>query len=297
MIVDCHMHVWQHPAELGLLVGEGGEPRTRLAAGVADHMAAMEPVDLALVWGFASRRLGVHVPISFLGQHVGLQSNRLIGIAGLDPSDPAWRDQLFEAIDDWGFRGVTLCPAAQDLHPLDNRAADLYEVCLERNLPVMFDLPAAWRARGSLAFARPELLDGVAREFRGLRILIAGFGYPYIEETLILLEKFDTVFTDTSHLALRPLAFGRALALASEAGVLDKVLFGSGFPFARPRDALAAVYRLGSPRHAGAELALPREEVEALVHRDALALLGIARPEGFVEPPAPPAEDGREPEV
>jgi hypothetical protein len=294
MIVDCHMHVWQHPAELGLLVGEGSEPRSRLAADVADHMAAMEPVDLALVWGFASRCLGVEVPISFLGQHVGLQSHRLIGIAGLDPTNPAWRDKLFEAIDDWGFRGVTISPAAQDLHPLDSRATDLYEVCLQRNLPVMFDLPAAWRARGSLAFARPDLLDGVAREFRGLRILIAGFGYPFIEETLVLLEKFDTVFTDLSHLALRPLAFSRAVALAAEAGVLDKVLFGSGFPFARPRDTLAAVYRQGSPRHTGPLLAVPPEDIDELVHRDSLALLGIPRPEGFVEPPAPPAEDAAE---
>jgi hypothetical protein len=296
MIIDCHTHVWQHPSELGLAVNEAGEPRRRMAADVSDHMAALKPVDLALVWGFASRRLGAEVPISFLGQHVGLQSHRLIGIAGVDPADPAWRDKLLEAVDEWGFRGVTLCPAAQDLHPLDSRAMDLYEVCQQRSLPVLFDLPADWRPRATMAFARPELLDAVAREFSSLKILIAGFGYPYVAETLVLLEKFDRIFTDTAHLTARPLVLRQTLALAHEAGVLDKVLFGSGFPFAQPQQALTAIYQQRSPGHTPQEWLLPQGTVEALAHRDSLAALGIPRPEGFVEPLDATAEESTEKE-
>lgn len=291
MIVDCHMHIWQRPGDLGLAVGASGEPRRRMSADVSDHMEAAQVVDLSLVWGFASRHLGAEVATEFLGRHVGLRESRMIGIAGVDPSDPAWRDKLLEAVDEWGFRGVALCPPCQDVHPLDNRALNLYELCANRGLPVMFDLPAEWHPRSTLTFARSDLLDGVAREFPDLRILVSGFAWPYVDQTLVLLEKHPGVFTDTAHLASRPLVLRQALAKAHEAGLLDKVLFGSAFPFAWPRKALTLIFGQCSRQHVPAELLLPREAVEALVHRDALAALGIPRPEGFVEATVEAAEE------
>ena len=181
MIVDCHVHIWQQPGDVGLAMTDAGEPRRKLAADVSDHMEATQSADVALVWGFASRRLGAEVDVAFLGQHMGLRSGRIAGIVGIDPSGSGWREKLLEAVDEWGFRGVTLCPAAQDLHPMDNRALALYDLCCARGLPVMFDLPAEWHPSATLAFARPELLDGVAREFPDLRILVSGFASPYVD--------------------------------------------------------------------------------------------------------------------
>jgi hypothetical protein len=223
------------------------------------------------------------VPISVIGRHMGLQSSRLVGIAGIDPTCPTWREKLTEAVDEWGFRGVTLCPPCQDLHPLDSRCLALYELCTERRLPVMFDLPHEWPPRANMTFARVDLLDGVAREFPELRILVSGFGYPHIDETLVLLGKHATVLTDTAHLVERPLVLSSALARAHEAGVLDRVLFGSGFPFAWPPKALRTVFDQCSHDHRPAEHRLPREALEALIRRDALEALGIPRPEGFAE--------------
>jgi len=291
MIVDCHVHIWQQPGDVGLTMTDAGEPRRKLAADVSDHMEATQSADVALAWGFASRRLGAEVDVAFLGQHMGLRTGRIVGIVGIDPADPAWRDKLAEAVDEWGFRGVTLCPAAQDLHPTDNRALALYEVCSERGLPVMFDLPAEWRPGATLAFARPELLDGVAREFPDLKIVVSGFGAPYVDETLVLLEKFPWVYTDTAHVASRPHALARAVARAHEAGVIDKVFFGSGFPLAWPRRVLAQLFDQCSAQRVPRELLVPRDAIQALVHGDALAALGIPRPEGFVERRIEPAEE------
>lgn len=291
MIVDCHVHLWQKAAELGLRVDAWGQSERRLAADVADHMEATQPFDAALVWGFASEHLGAEAPISFLGQHLGLQGNRLVGIAGIDPACPTWREKLAEAVDEWGFRGITVCPACQDLHPMDSRCLALYEACVERKLPLLFDLPDEWPSGANLAYARPDLLDAVAREFPALKVLVSGFGYPHVDETLALLEKHPTMLTDTAHLANRPLVLSSALARAYEAGLLSRVLFGSGFPFAWPRKAQRAVFDQCSHAHRAPAERLPREALEALLHRDALAALGIPRPEGFAERPIAAAEE------
>ncbi len=290
MIVDSHVHLWQKPADLALRVDEAGQSLRRLAADVADNMEAVQPFDAALIWGFASEHLGAEVPINFLGQHLGLQGRRLVGIAGIDPAGPAWRDKLTEAIDEWGFRGITVCPSCQDMHPLDSRYLALYEVCVERKLPLFFDIPDEWPERANLAYARPDLIDAVAREFPTLKILLSGFGYPHIDETLCLLEKHPTMLTDTAHLANRPLVLSSALARAFEADLLDRVLFGSGFPFAWPRKAQRVVFDQCSHAHPAPAERLPREALEALLHRDALAALGIPRPEGFTERPTAPVE-------
>jgi uncharacterized protein len=283
MIIDCHTHIWQRPRDLGLAVNEAGEPRRKLAADVSDHMEAAQSCDLALVWGFASRHLAAEVPLEFLGQHVGLRGSRMVGIIGVDPTAGDWRARLTEALDQWGFRGVTICPACQDMHPLDNRALALYEFCVERKVPLLVDLPGEWPAAATMSFARPDLLDGVAREFPELALLVSGFGYPYVDETLVLLEKFPALYTDTAHLAARPLVLWQALARAHEAGLLEKVLFGSGFPFVWPRQAQTVIFSQCSAQRVPAEYVLPRAAIEALMHRDALAALGLARPEGFVE--------------
>jgi uncharacterized protein len=290
MIVDCHVHIWQSPADLALSCRADGLPDRPMAADVSDHMEATQAVDVSLVWGFAARQLDAEVPIDFLGQHLGLQGNRAVGIVGVDPSDPAWRDKLLEAVDEWGFQGVTVCPASQNIHPMDSRALALYELCAERDLPVLFDVPAQWQPKMTMTYARPDLLDGVARDFPNLRILIAAMGYPYVDQTLALLEKFPGVHADTAHLAHRPLVLSAALARAHEAGVLEKVLFGSGFPLAWPEEALATVLDQCAHHHLPAENRLPRDVLQQLVYRDTLAALGIGRPEGFVERHAEPSE-------
>ncbi|NIA20817.1 MAG: amidohydrolase family protein [Anaerolineaceae bacterium] len=288
MIVDCHTHLWGRPQDVALATDSSGEPTVHLAADCSDHMDAMGPVDLALVLGFASRHLGAEVSIDFLGQHVGLRGKHQVGIVGIDPADETWPERLAEAVDEWGFRGVTVCPPCQDVHPTDSRALELFAVCQQRKLPVIVDCPAQWRAPAVMAYARPDLLDGVARELPDLKLLVTALGYPYLDETLVLLEKFPNVYADTAHLASRPLALSRALSRANEAGLIDKVLFGSGFPFARPRQAMAMLYHQCAPQRVPAEYLLPREVIERLVHRDALSLLGIPRPEGFVERHAGP---------
>jgi hypothetical protein len=283
MIVDCHTHVWSRPQDAGLATTANGEAAVRLAADCSDHLDAMQPVDLALVLGFSARRLGADVPVEFVGRHVGLRGKHQIGIVGLDPSDESWPQRLAEAVDEWGFRGVTICPPCQNVHPTDSRALAVYEACCERGLPLIVDCPPQWGPDSVMAYARPDLLDGIVQEFPELRMLIAGLGYPYLDEMLVLLEKSPYVYADTSHLAARPLALSRALARAYEAGVIDKVLFGSAFPFVRPRHAMAMLYHQCSPQRTSPQYVLPREVIERLIHRDALELLGIPRPEGFVE--------------
>ena len=63
MIVDCHVHIWQRPEDVGLRAADESRPRRGPAADVSDHMEAARAVDLSLVWGFASRRLGAELSL------------------------------------------------------------------------------------------------------------------------------------------------------------------------------------------------------------------------------------------
>ena len=71
---------------------------------------------------------------------------------------------------------------------------------------------------------------------------------------------------------------------ARELGVLDRVLLGSGFPHHTPMDAARAVMQCRDLTRAAGLPMLAHDLLKNLVHRDALALLGL-----HVSPPALPA--------
>jgi hypothetical protein len=76
------------------------------------------------------------------------------------------------------------------------------------------------------------------------------------------------------------------LQSALQQDVIHRLLLGSGFPFARPEDVMASLYNINGMVRGTLMPSIPRQELKALVHRDAFEVLGIARPAG--QPPARP---------
>ena len=83
------------------------------------------------------------------------------------------------------------------------------------------------------------------------------------------------MYADISALYYRPWQFYNALVAAMEYGVLDRLLFGSDYPFTTPASTIEAlgkvnamVYGTGLPR-------IPEAKIEAMINRDSLDLLGI----------------------
>ena len=131
----------------------------------------------------------------------------------------------------------------------------------------------AYPGVASLKYAEPLMLEEVGDRFPQLRILIAHLGYPWVEQTAILLGKYPHMYAEVSGLADRPWHLYQALVTCMEHGVLDKLLFGSNYPFGRAERTIEAIYQVNLLVQETNLPKIPREMLRAIVERDALTLL------------------------
>lgn len=287
MIVDCHTHVWESPDQLGKAKTDAQRPAVKGPAAGPDealgpdasmdrHSQAGQPVDRSLVLAFKSRHLGAEIPSTFVAAYVRRHAEKLIGVAGIDPTNlgEALGD-IRRAREEFGFPAITLSPAAQDFHPADSRAMQVFAEAARLKMPVLLHQGLHSCVGSKMEFARPSLLDEVAREFQQLKLVVAHMGYPWTEECVVLLGKHENVFADISGLSRRPWQVYNALLSAYQYGVIDKLLFGSDFPYSSPAAAIEALYRVNQLVTGTNLPTIPRPYLAGIVERDALGLLGI----------------------
>jgi predicted TIM-barrel fold metal-dependent hydrolase len=290
MIVDCHTHIWQTPEQLGQMdLGEMRQLRPRAprhtmaksawrtipAADSEHHWAQTAAVDKSIVLGFKSRYLRAEIPNRYVADYVGRFPQKLIGFAGIDPTERGAVDEVKVAQADLRLRGLTVSPANQDFHPTDTRAMDVYAAAERLGMPILFHPSGQFTEQSKLEFGRPYLLDEVARTFPKLRIVIAQLGQPWVDETICLLGKHDNVFADVSGMLGRTWQAYNALVSAHQHGVIDRLLFGSDFPYTSITECIEALYSINQIAQGTNLPVVPREALRGIVERDTLALLGL----------------------
>ena len=284
MIIDCFTHAWDSSRLLGrCLPAPQSKPIGRLSnsapldAAPARHLQAADPVDRTIVLGFKSHYLGAEIPNQQVASYVNDHADRLIGFAGVDPAHPKEAlQELRRSREELGLRGLSIAPAAQDFHPCDSQAMLVYAEAADSGMPIMFHTGVFLAPETKMEYAQPMLLDAVARDLPNLKIVIAHLGFPWVQETLTLLTKHPNVYAEISWLAQQPWQAYQALLAASQLGVIDKLLFGSGFPLAPASLCIEALYSLNHLVQATNLAAIPREQIRGVVERDALSLLGLA---------------------
>jgi predicted TIM-barrel fold metal-dependent hydrolase len=293
MIVDCHTHIWQTPDQLGQLdLGDWPRPnrnrspkvvtpgrtvwRNVPAADADYHWAQSSLVDKSIVLAFKSKYLRAEIPNRYVSEYVSRFPQKLIGFAGIDPTERSAIDELRAARADLQLRGMTISPANQDFHPTDSRAMRIYAEAEKLGMPVLVHPVGQFTEASKLEFARPHLLDEVARSFPKLRIVIAQLGQPWVEETICLLGKHQNVYADVSGMLSRPWQAYTALVSAYQSQVIDKLLFGSDFPYTSVTECIEALYSINQFAQGTNLPVVPREALRGIVERDALGLLGLA---------------------
>ncbi len=280
MIVDVHTHVWERPAHLS----DAFIDDAKAAAGAAykpievdldEHWRAMEPVDRAIVLGFRARHVGVLVPNEYVAEYVGRHPEKLIGFCSVDPNDADAVEQLDHAVTRLGLRGLKVGPIYQNIHPQDERFLALMGRAEALGVPVLIHQGTTFCSNVSLELANPILLQPIALKFPKLRMLIAHMGHPWIAETLVLIRKHPHFYTDISALYYRPWQFYNALVMAMEYGVLDKLLFGTDYPFTTPASTIAALKKVNEMAAGTNMPRIPEAKIEEMIHRDSLPLLGL----------------------
>ncbi len=87
--------------------------------------------------GFKSRYLRAEIPNRYVADYVSRFPQKLIGFAGVDPTEAGAIEDLHVAKQDLRLRGITVSPANQDFHPTDSRAMDLYSEAEKLAMPML----------------------------------------------------------------------------------------------------------------------------------------------------------------
>ncbi len=260
MIVDCHTHI-------NFAVDD------EVAA--SEHLEAAETVDACIVLARAGE--SNEEVNKKLAEYVGRHKEKMVGFAVVEPTkDNVSVKNLTSIRDKLGLKGAVLYCCQSGFHPTHSRALQLYESAEELGLPVFFHSEGAFlESNAVLDYAQPYLLDEVARKFKKLKIVIGTMGVPFVEQTLSMVAKHENVYAD---LTIRPSNVWQIYNMvmtAYERGVMNKLLFGSGFPASNAGECIEAL--LGFNMHlADTNLpTVPRGNIRNIIERDTLELLGI----------------------
>ncbi len=279
MIVDIHTHVWENEHISEKFVADAritsGNPNFEIAVDLDKHWAVMEAVDKAVVLGFRARHVGVLVPNEYVADYVDRHPEKLIGFCSIDPIDPDAVEQLDYCVKNLGFRGLKLAPIYQNVAPGDSRMRRLFARAEQLEIPVLIHQGTTFCENVSIEIANPVLLQPIALEFPRLRMVIAHMGHPWINEAVVLIRKNRNLVADISALYYRPWQFYNALVTAMEYGVLDRLLFGTDYPFTTPLATMEALRKVNEIVSGTNLPRIPEARIEEIIQSDGLGMLGL----------------------
>ena len=209
---------------------------------------------------------------------VALDSNR-IGFMSVDPMRHDWKEEMDKSIG-LGLVGIKLGANYQRFDPLGREALALYARAEKLSLPILFHTGASPVREAPLQYAHPLVTDEVAIRFPDLKIVMAHVGHPWVRETVVTIRKHPNVYADVSAIYTRPWMTYEAMLMATEWGVMHKLLFGSDFPITTPKYAME---RLRAVNEIVEGTNLPKislEQIEQIIHADALGILNLKDPRG-----------------
>ena len=170
-----------------------------------------------------------------------LRPETFIAFASVDPHRPDAVSVLERAFTQQNLAGLKLHPAKQRFDPADRLLWPVYETCLKYDKPILFHAGLSWQPDTLTRYAHPLAFEEVALTFPRLRFCLAHMGWPWVQETCMLLIKYENVYADTGMGYMdSPAEFFRKVFLQDmgvhwlEHNFPHKVMFGSNAPRFRP---------------------------------------------------------------
>lgn len=258
MIVDCHTHI--------------SCPGSKITPD--DHYASSETIDACII--LASPENSGQQSNRQLSDYVARNPKKMFGFAAVNPLADDISVKYWASVKSkMKLCGAVLYCCGEGYHPAHSRAMQFYETAEELNLPLFFHNTPPFSPESVLDYARPYLLDEIARRFKTLKIIIGSMGRPFVSETICMLAKHENVFGD---LTIDPDKVWEVynIVLASyENEVLGKLFFGSGQPIQKPQSCLEALLGFNKLLSDTNLPVVPREKIREIVERDTLSILGI----------------------
>jgi len=282
-IIDVHSHVWDYPAHFGddfrrqaIRAKSGVE--VDLTADFEGYRSSSPAGTIAIVFGGKARLSGLWVDDEYVAHRIAQNPSSLLGFLSLDPTQVGWQDELRVGHRELGLVGIKLMPMYAGFYPNDAQLDPLWKYASDHGLPVLLHTGTTFISQAPIDCTLPRHLDSVATRFPQLRIVMAHLGHPYEGECVAIIRKHPNVYADVSALHYRPFQLYHSLMLVQEYGVWEKVLFGTDYPFTTVNATVEGLRRLNQMTTGTGLPKLSENEIERLIHRDALSLLGLARP-------------------
>lgn len=278
--IDAHVH----PPVAGFLNG----PIAPFLDGLLEHRGfpatVMEPGDLvdyyrsraarAVLLGWDSETATNWRPFgsSDVSSLVALAPDVFWGLGAVDPSKGAAAVAQVHEAARLGLAGIALHPSAQGRSPAERTTYPVWEAAAGHDLICMFHTGSTLFGAGTrggggvrLAPAWPLHVDTVAARLPELRIVLAHGGTLWLPEALAVASHKANVYLCLG--GQSPGSLGEEAITAISGPLADRVIFGSGFPFAEPDTWIEKWQDLG----------LPETITRKVLHDNALALFGSPR--------------------
>lgn len=135
------------------------------------------------------------------------------------------------------IKGLKLYPGYQHFYPIHERLHPVYNFAKENKIPVIFHTGALYNYKNSealLKFSHPLNVDEVAVKFPDTKFVISHFGFPYITDTALVLNKNNNVYCDISGIidgaeCYKILKSDLKRAITYYPGIISQILFGTDF--------------------------------------------------------------------
>ena len=281
MIIDMHSHAWQFPEHFDERFRQQARDVARadrdldLSVTYEAYRAGAQTTDKTVVFGGKARLSGVWVDDAYVADYVATHPDRLIGFLSVDPTQDGWQDEMRYGHQELGLKGIKLLSMYAGFYPHDPLLEPLWPYASENHLPVLLHTGTTFVAQAPIDCTLPRHLDPVATKYPDVKIVMAHLSHPYEGECVAVIRKHPNVYTDVSALHYRPFQFYNSLMLVQEYGVWHKLLFGSDYPFTTIDASIAGIRSLNDMLEGTALPRLDSDEIEALIHRDSLSLLGL----------------------
>ena len=295
MIIDVHTHPPSHRDEvpenerkINYSMRSGSGTPLSLTNSVAEYFQAMEVVEKAILFPIApSPAKPSWSLLDISGWPEGMNHNdiaaevasrapdKIIPFMSVHPLDPGANEEYDRAVGDLGCKGIKLAPPYQFFDPTGEEPFKLYARLVRDGLPIVFHQGTSPVWDAPLMYGHPLLMDRIAMAFPELKIVMAHLGHPWHTDTINVVRKHANVWADVSAQCLRPWSFWNAMRLFHEWGVMHKVLLGSDWPITTPRETIDGLRGLGRFARDHHLPGVPEEEIEGIINRDALDILGL----------------------
>lgn len=155
-------------------------------------------------------------------------------------------NDLKDMIDRHRVKAIKIHPALNYVMPGDPRFKPIFEISQDAGIVVITHGGGSSQLYPSeIDYCAPGNFRPVLESFPQLRLVVAHFGHPYVDDMISMAEKFPNLWTDLSFVLGASLVDGDKLGDAIRSFGVERVLFGSDFPFFDPEGSLDALSNAG----------------------------------------------------